>query len=358
MSRRAHPWGKHRNERGAAYVLAITALIVGLILRLALLRSSNAGFLSEASRVDVGRAKYMAESGVEYAAWQVEINDVSVPYTADVTLTGGSFHVTAADDGAREDDAVLITSTGTASGSAYTAKRVIKSDNVVYLPYDYAWCRNTNLSGISLLITITSGTRGMHANGSISLSNSGNNITTGAWATGSITYGGTMTPRYPNSSSVQFPTIDINYYRSVANVIYESDHTFSNAELNVTQPTLIFVNGLANLPSTDITYTGMITIVATGTIAWNVNISRANDNSYLALVSETGTTSGVSASSMCAILYSHNSGNTGRVWWKKSITVTGSLCSDINTVSGSAITLQNDPRMTRDILAQMHLPGL
>lgn len=340
-------------EHGAAYLLAITTLVVGLILALALLRSSNAGFLSESGRADVGRAKYTAEAGVDYAAWQVLDQHVDIPYTADVTLTGKSFHVTAADDTARDPDTVLITSVGTASGNSYTSKRVVEC---APLPYDYAWCQSTSLSSSQAMV-ITSAKHGLRVNGNINLSNSGNNITTGALASGTITASGTVTPRYPSGPSLTFPTIDNTYYRSIANVVYNSDHTFNEGQLAFAQPTLIYVSGEATLQCSS--YTGMVTIVASGSIRPSVTITASNQNSYLALISATGIdiiTKNVDQ--LQAILYTHNSNKTGNVHWRDDIQFIGAVCTDTTTISGSPLIFGNDPRITHSILTQMHLPGL
>jgi hypothetical protein len=348
------PQGRLREERGAAYVLAITTLIVGLTLALALLRSANGLFISESGRVDVGQAKYAAEAGVDYAAWRVLTKHTALPYTADVTLTGKSFHVTAVDDSARAAHAVLITSVGTAAGTTYKRKRVVET--VDPLPYDYVWCQSTNINSPQTTI-VTTATRGIRANGTINMPSGGNDITEGTWATGSINTSGTVTPKCPNSASVTFPAIDNNHYRFAANIYYNSDHTFYDGQLSYAQPTLIFVEGIATLQCHN--YTGMVTIVASGTIKQTVDIVAANQNSYLALISTVGfDTSNTSVHSLQAVVYVHNSTKTANARWRDIMHFTGSVGMDTVTVAGVSATFDTDFRVSHSILQQLQLPGL
>lgn len=122
-----------RSERGAAYVLALVAMTTGLTLALALLTSSNGMYLAESSRTDKDIARYLAESGSEYASWKAGISGVSMPYTATVAMTGGTFTVTIVDDGSRELGAGLVTSTGTAGDCTYTIKRVIPCEQQIIM---------------------------------------------------------------------------------------------------------------------------------------------------------------------------------------------------------------------------------
>jgi len=341
-------------ERGAAYVLALTALVVGLTLALALLRASNANYLREASRLHVGKAKYIAEAGVEFEAWQLIRNHCPVPHTADIALAGGSFHATAVDDSAREPGCVLVTSVGTAGGSSYTAKRVIRVSGMQTLPYDYAWCQDNNLSSGDA-ITITSATRGMAVNGTVSLSSSSNNITTGVWAQHSITASGTVTPRFPNSSRVVFSGINYAYYESIATRVCTGSTTFTNADLTSAQPQVILVNGDLILDCT--TYTGMFTVVAAGTVSIKHPIAPADQDSFLAVLTNVSIDIDSSASSVAAILYAHRSSSSATIQMHAAASFTGSVDADITALGGST-TFASDPRLTRYVHIEMQLPGL
>ncbi len=110
-------------------MIALVTLLVGSTLSLALLRASLGQFTSESSRQKKQAAADLAEAGIDYAHWQVVSKDQALPYSADITLNTGSFHVDAVDDSARQQDAVLITATGTVGNCSHTMKRVIGIDS-------------------------------------------------------------------------------------------------------------------------------------------------------------------------------------------------------------------------------------
>lgn len=113
------------SRSGAAYVVALVTMLVAMTLSYALLSGSMGQFLFESTRCQKQAAGNLAEAGIDYAYWQVLNMKQALPFSADITLSSGSFHVEAVDDSARQPGAVLITSTGSAEGSSRTAKRVI-----------------------------------------------------------------------------------------------------------------------------------------------------------------------------------------------------------------------------------------
>ena len=125
--------GDRRRERGAAYVLALVAMLTGLTLSLALLSSANGHFLGEASRKSKDAARYLAEAGIDYVAWQLDVGGVFLPYEAVVDLDSGSFHVLAVDDSARDAGTAYVECTGTAGGCTYTIKKVINGQDEIIM---------------------------------------------------------------------------------------------------------------------------------------------------------------------------------------------------------------------------------
>lgn len=138
--RSIRPQCRRRSERGSAYVLALVALMTGLTLSLALLTSSNGMYLAESSRTDKDIARYLADSGVEYASWKAGVNGVSLPYSTTVAMTGGTFSVTIEDDSDREPGAGLVTSTGRAGDCTYVMKRVIPCETQVIVDNQAGTC--------------------------------------------------------------------------------------------------------------------------------------------------------------------------------------------------------------------------
>lgn len=112
------------NRSGAAYVLALTTLVVGVTFALAMVDSSSSYFLRERSQNWTMMARDLAEAGADYAYDAVNKHNVSVPYTfPTVSLASGSFSVTVSDGGSAT---MLITSTGTVKGQSITIQRITK----------------------------------------------------------------------------------------------------------------------------------------------------------------------------------------------------------------------------------------
>ncbi|MCX8052713.1 MAG: hypothetical protein N3B12_02810, partial [Armatimonadetes bacterium] len=112
-------------QRGAAYLLAVTTLMVGVAFALAMLRATSGCFIAENSRHAKRAAANLAEAGLDYAYWQIQYKGVHLPYSATVPLTTGSFQVTAVDDGSRDSSTVLITSTGIVGRDKHQCRRVV-----------------------------------------------------------------------------------------------------------------------------------------------------------------------------------------------------------------------------------------
>ena len=346
MCNNKYPYLKN-SRSGAAYILALTTLLVGTTLALAMLRAGGSYFIGEDTRQKKQAAVNMAEAGIDYAFWQVHYNAKLLPYSADVTLNNGSFHVDITDDGNRERSTMLITSKGTSRGYSYTIKRVTLGP----LPYHYAMCENRSIfESDSIISTGTSG--GIRANGQISMDSFFNNVTTGGWATTTITNNGTLSPKYPNSPPIAYPSIDYNYYDSIANYEYYWDTTFTS--LNCPDGTVIYVNGRVFIRGT---YTGACTIVATGDINVYNTLIPTNTDSHLALITNRRIIVDPAATPVKAILYCHNSGNTGQISLDGTKSVTGSVAAD-DITTDHAVTLYRNSKFNLAIMKLLHLPGL
>lgn len=339
-----------RGNRGAAYVLALVTVLVGTVLALAMLQAGNSYFLSENSRAKKSAAMNMAQAGVEYAYWQVHYGGRPLPYSADVTLSTGSFHVDATDDGNRDLSTMLIIATGTCGGRSHTIKRV----TLGLLPYHYAWCERTKIIDGDTIIS-TSYDRGMRSNDDISLASGWNNITTGLFSTGTISSWGTATPQYQFVPPIAFPDIDYSYYSSIATVIYNSNVTLTS--LSYLSDGVVVVNGNATIDLWTAKYRGAVTLVATGSITVRSNLGPYDANSYLALMTAGMITVQSSASSVTAVLYAHKPDNNGKVILLGNTTIVGSMSAD--DVSTTSLTdIRRDPDLDLDIMRRLKVPGL
>ena len=336
-----------RNQRGAVYLLALTTLLVGIIFALAMLRASGGYFLGENSRQKKRAAVNLAEAGIDYAYWQLHYNGQRLPYSADVTLTSGSFHVDATDDGNRDCSTMVLLATGASGGYSYTIRRVALG----MLPYHYGWCENRNLSMDRAVLS--SGTMGaIRANGSIALNSNSNNLTTGVWATTTIFARGTVSPRYAGSPPVLYPDIDYAHYWSIADHYYAHSTTFVN--LDHLETGMIYVNGDVDVSGW---YRGQVTVVATGNIKVTGSLWPADQTSYLALATDHDITVQNAAGSVEAVLYAHSPGGSGDVNLNGSKTLTGSIAAD-DVSADSSVTLVRDTRLNLYAMKQLRLPGL
>ena len=323
-------------------------MLVGTILALAMIQSSSSYFLSEDSRNKKRAANNLAEAGVDYAYWQLHYKNKPLPFSADVTLSTGSFHVDATDDGNRDNSTIYIVSTGKYGSHSYTTKRV----TLGLLPYHYAWCEYTDINDGNA-ITCTSSTRGMRTNSCIYLYNSSNNITTGLWATSSITTAGTATPKYAYSPYIAFPNIDYNYYSSIATSTYIGNPTFTSP--SYPSGAVIYVAGTAYISGT---YRGIITVIAAGDINVTGNLQPYDSKSHIALLTINTARLYTAAVNVNALVYVHRNDNcNGKIEIYGTKTITGSLGADMITAD-HWITISRDPTLDLDIMKQLHLPGL
>lgn len=339
-----------RGNRGAAYVLALVTVLVGTVLALAMLQAGNAYFLGENSRTKKQAAIDLAQAGVDYAYWQVHYKARPLPYTADVTLSTGSFHVEATDDGSRDQSTMLITSSGTCGSYTRTVKRV----TLGLLPYHYAWCESGKLD-TGQTITSTSQGRGIRCNDSIKLDDDWNNITTGLWSTSTITNHGTATPQYPSGPPIAFPNIDYARYSSIADATYNFDVTFWS--LDYPSDAVIYVNGNASLNLISGKYHGACTIVATGNITVKANTTNQDADSYLALITDKAITVQPAAWSVVSVLYAHRNDNGAKVQLQGAKAFVGSICADDISLDHN-VDIHRDSGMNLDTMRRLNLPGL
>ncbi|MDH7601008.1 MAG: hypothetical protein QHI38_02565 [Armatimonadota bacterium] len=338
-----------RTQYGAAYVLALTTLMVGMILGLATLRFASSRFFQEDSLRRFQSAYNMAEAGVDYVFWRLHYDGAHLPLSETVTLGTGSFQVTAVDDGSRDRSTVLVTSTGTVGRDKYTIRRVILG----LLPYEYARCENSSV--IDGEANISTGTgRGIRANGEVRLNSPSNNVTTGAWATTTITCSGTVLPRYPSSPPIRFPDIDLNYYfYTAADYVYWFDVTF-NPIWYPGGKGIALVYGKVWIKGV---YNGVYTIVATDDVSINGNLTAANSGSRLAIISTKKITIEATATNVEAVLYCHNTAGTGVINVKGVTSIKGSVSADTISTDKST-TFNPDPSVDITWLRKLKMPGL
>jgi hypothetical protein len=337
-----------RNRRGSVYLVSLTTLLVGTILALAMLRSGGADFYAEDSRSKKQAAVNLAEAGIDYAFHQIHFNNKKLPFSADVNMATGSFHVDAVDDGNRDPSTMLITSTGTSGKHKHTIKRV----TLGLLPYHYALAEKDDIRDDGAIIS--NGTYGgIRANDEIELINLFTNVRTGAWAGGWIWSLGTVTPKHTGVPPLKFPAIDYNYYSSLANYYYPWDVVINVLDLPGGKAVIfaehdVFIRG---------TYRGVYTIVAKGDIRISSNLLRTDAKSRLALITSKRIIVDWAASQVQAVIYAHDWDNDAELIVSGDTTFTDAVCVDRMTTDRST-TLNRDANLNLDVMRQLNLPGL
>ncbi|MHB9036214.1 MAG: hypothetical protein ACYC64_06075 [Armatimonadota bacterium] len=342
---------KHRrikSRRGAAYVLALTTLLVGVTLGLAMLRSAGGYYTAEDTRQKRQAAIDLAEAGVDYAYWKVHYQCQKLPYTTDITMTSGTIHIEATDDGNREASTMLVTSTGTCGKHKHVIKRV----TLGLLPYHYAWCEKHRIDDDDGIINSNS-VGGIRTNDLVKLDKLSTLVTNGAWAVNTISTNGSIAPQYPGSPPIAFPEIDYAYYSSIASRKYLGD-TWLFFPVWGLPNGVIYVTGRALIGGT---YTGLYTIVATGDINVIWPLASANSSSFMALISTEKVKVDNSSAGVEAILYSHKADNTGDIEIRGYSSIRGSIAGDDIVVEHDQ-TINGNNKLNIDVMRQLKLPGL
>jgi len=328
-------------------MVALVTMVMGTILALAMLQAANAYFLGEDSRTKKRAAADLAQAGLDYAFWQVQYQGQGLPYSANVALTTGSFHVDVTDDGNRDKSTMLITATGTCGSYSYTTKRVTLGP----LPYHYAWCESGNVDEGDTY-SCTSSTRGMRSNGYIKLDSYSSNITTGLWAGTSFNTHGVTTPQFANTPPIAFPSIDFTAYENIANRIYNYDLGLNWPFWPPQGVTVVYGN-----VSISGTFNGVYTIVAWGDINITGNLQPGNSSSRIALISNHTIRLQITSYFIQAVMYAHRSDMTGKIEIHGAKTINGSMSAD-NITTDHSITFNRDSSINLDTMRQLNLPGL
>lgn len=291
-----------RAQQGFALLSAVVFLVVLLATGATMIQHGMQDMYEASRAKKETRAFQLAEAGVDYAAWQL-YNNPSTILPASWTRTDmgdGTFTVTAE---AHDDcaDAIVLTSIGDSQGWEAEVKVVGQFlqaggggqnavfDHALFSDADLTLSGNFNVEG------------DVHANGKATLK--GNPSVDGdVTAVGSINVKGN-----PDVSGdvtggvaqVEMPTVDLEYYHSIATDIYSDGHTFSG---NTSLSGVVYVEGDAHING-NFSGTGVIVVEEDVHINGNATVEAEGDE--FAIVS-CGT---VRVNGNCTIegwVYTHN----------------------------------------------------
>jgi cytoskeletal protein CcmA (bactofilin family)/Tfp pilus assembly protein PilV len=321
-----------RNQGGFALVSAMIFLVILLILGASLVQQAVQETRTASRAKKETRAFNQAEAGIDYAAWRLYVYDrpASYPVTWSRTdLPEGTFQVTV-DRYQGQDDTLVLQSVGTSQGWQSQVKVVGK-----FLPSDPGENNgifdNALFSDTNLTLSGNAYVEGsVHTNGNMTLKGS-TNVVGDLAAVGSIS-GKPAVPappydRTPGVARVPMPTIDLQYYRSIATTIYNGDHTFSGT---TTLNGVTFVNGAVGLHGQ---FAGKGIIVATGQVTVNGNCTLADSGAEFAIVAANN----VRVNGTCTIegfIYAH-SVSVASFLGNGTATIVGGVVADAINVNGT-----------------------
>ena len=332
-----------RCEGGFALLSAMIFLVVLLVLGASLVQTSVQE-LNVASRVrKEARALNLAEAGVDYAAWQL-YHAPTTPLPATWTrddLGTGAFTVVATqyfDGGAPVPNTVILESTGVSQGWNSQVKvvgRFLQNPGTHNAIFD-----NALFSDAELRLGGTADVKGnVHANANIKFN--GSPLVDGdVSATGSISNKGTVTgTRTPNASQVPMPTIDLEYYRSIADTIIDGDYNFNgDAELDG----VTFIDGDCSINAT---FHGKGVIVCSGQVTVNGSARlQSLEDDEMAIVAA----GNVRCNGNCRIegfVYTHNLDVPAGFTGNGTADILGGVAADVINISGTLLLEYREPTL-------------
>lgn len=322
--------GKKTRQGGFALLTAMSFLVMVLALGGVMVQQAihELAVASRAKRET--RAFNLAEAGVDYAAWQLYNNPSTIlPATwARSDLGGGTFTVEA-DYYPDTTDAIVLTSSGNSQGWTSQVKVIgmfldaggagqnAAFDHALFSDVDLAMSGNFDIEG------------DVHSNGNATVQGSvaiaGDLSACGSVGIkGNPDIGGVI----PGADRVSMPTVDLQYYRSVATDVYTGGHTFNG---NTTLDGVVFVEGEASINAN---FSGTGVIVVDGDVHINGNATLESEADEFAIVS----TGSVRVNGNCTIegwVYTHNVDVPGVFHGNGNADITGGVAADVVWCNGN-----------------------
>lgn len=323
-----------RSRRGSAFLISMIFLVLLLGIGATFVQMSIQE-VSRASRIKKEtRALALAEAGLDHTTWYIyNYNPSTFPFTLERTdFPEGNFSavVTQHHDtsGALVPNSFRVVSTGTSQGFTAQVKSVgqlafqSSGNNAVF--------DNALFSNSDLTIKGTANVNGtVYCNGNLKAQGSGY-VSNDAFAVGSIqdSKGLIKGTKHPGSPHKTMPTIDIQYYRSIADTYYSTGRTFSNTT-NLDGVT--FIDGSIHLSGK---VKGKGVIVVNGDVQVDGNVTLDGTDSEFAIVT-IGNVKVNGGSTINGVIYAHNVSLDALFWGNGTATINGAVVADIITVNGT-----------------------
>ena len=327
------------SEEGFALVSAIVFLVLVLTLGVNMIQHAMQEVAGASRAKKENRAFQLADAGLDYAAWQLYNNGAhGLPATWTRTdLAGGTFTVTA-DHYAGAADTLLLLSTGNSQGWIAQIRAVGRflgtggtGQNAVF---DHALLSDANLS-LSGSFDVTGH---VHTNGNAAVKGNAD-IDGDLSAVGSVTFTGNPDISgdvTPNVARIEPPTIDLEYYRRIADNYYTGDQTLSG---DIALDGVTFIDGDAHINGN---FSGAGVIVVTGDVHINGNATIQQPGDEFAII----TCGSVRINGNCSVegwIYAHNMDVPGLFEGNGNAHIVGGVAADVISCNGNMTIEYNSP---------------
>ncbi|MCC6484870.1 MAG: hypothetical protein IT209_08495 [Armatimonadetes bacterium] len=344
---------KHlRENRGAAYIVVLVAVMTGLILGVAAMDVATFGSRVESSRQTSERVRLLAETGVRYGYWLIKWNNVTArPYTTSLTFGGATIDIAVYDNSVNLAVSDRIVASVNYRGARASLSRVVSRPRALF---DNAVAVNSYTGTVSVPI-ISTDQADIFLPGNITINNSATNLSGDLYATGSIwVSSGTVNGGLiRNSSGFSFPLIDTAGLMLQARTVYLVNKTFSNINFP-SDGDVIYVGGTLTL--TGGTVSGKGTIVAVSGINITGNYDPGGD-SMLALLTTGTATLQNTCSKFTGILYAHALLNNASINLMTSTQLKGPIIGDTIYCWGSLLPDYDSAKFNPANFRLLHIPG-
>jgi hypothetical protein len=387
----AHRRPRARNDSGVSFVYAIVALGAMLILGLTFLQVGLNSAKWAYGHYRDQQAFALAESAIDHAIWMMQASvegdggintalDVSMTeaaagiqqtFTSETwTLPTGAYRFVAKAPYKGIYGTAEVRGTGIdQNGHIAEVCTVLTptypdpggSDRVPPACFQHAMFSDHNLlvnGSPQILGHPEVGGAGLYANGNITFTGTSSVIYGPISATGTITGTTTQVPatagRYENAPRESMPTIDLAYFKSIADVMYTGDPVKFTSGYDASagtydDPVIIFVDGTAQVAGN---FTGVGVIVATDGIDVTGSVTYGAPGSSWAFVTAGNfTTKG--ATQIHGLIYCHNATGTADFIGTGTPNIYGGVIADVITINGNYIT-----EWDADPLQIAELPGM
>ncbi len=352
-------------RRGSVFLLAMAALITLLILGTSLVQTSVQGLSWASNDRRQIEAFCLAESGVDMAITKLYedydgINDTlatSGYYSDSFTLAPGSvaYSVSAPYSGIA-DTCLIVSDATTWTGKQARVRVVAAFQRDVSRVFEGAIFSDSPLSlkGSGAIYPDENGMGGdIYANGDITFDGTSFEMTADGsiYTTGSINW---VPPEVPATNVHQgvaqlpMPTIDLDYYKSIATEIHFGKTTFNDSNM-AGLTGVIYVKGDVVISGN---YTGQAVIVATGKITVTGNVTAGSpDNDTLVLMSPkaikiTGN------SHVDGLIYAHSVMSPAAAEISGNMSIRGAIIADVVRTNGNIVITYDD------VWKALPLPGM